>query len=132
MMPPKNADVVETKTGYYWFEDGILCSVRKPDGPNLTPEERKREREEFINRYGMKQHCLLIDGKYIKPSTRQEREDAAAEMPKLVKALAIIVHNPMGRIVINLFMGLQKPPYPVKTFKPGEWQKAKEWLKQYM
>lgn len=131
MKAPDNAEVTETITGFFWFEEGILCSVSKPDAPKLTPEQEKEETEKLIAKYGKKKFCMLIDGKHIKPSTKEERRKAAETLPQFVNAIAIIVHNPLGRIVVNLFVGLQKPPYPLKIFKPSEEDKAKEWLKQY-
>ncbi|HLP13019.1 MAG TPA: STAS/SEC14 domain-containing protein [Flavobacteriales bacterium] len=132
MQAPPNVEVNETLTGFFWFEDGILCSTTKPNAPKLTSEQEKQETEKFIARYGKQKFCLLIDGKHIKPNSKEERKKAAETLPEFVNAIAIIVHNPLGRIVVNLFVGLQKPPYPLKIFKPGEEAKAKEWLKQYL
>jgi hypothetical protein len=129
---PTHLEVTETITGFFWFDEGILCSVSKPDPRKLTPEEEKEETEKFYAKYGKKKLCMLIDGKYIKPNTKEERRKAAETLPDLVNAIAVIVHNPLGRIVVNLFVGLQKPPYPLKIFKPGEEEKAKTWLKQYL
>jgi hypothetical protein len=132
MEAPATAEVTETITGYFWFEDGILCSVSKPNPPKLTPAQEKEETDRFFERFGKQKFCMLIDAKHAKPSSREERKKAAEMLPEFVKAIAIIVHNPLGRILVNLFVGLQKPPYPLKMFKPDEVDKAKEWLKQYL
>jgi hypothetical protein len=131
MQPPAGIEVTETITGFFWFEDGIMCSVSKPNAPKLSPEQEKEETEKFYARFGKQKFCMLIDGKHVKQNSREERQKAAEILPDFVKAIAIIVHNPLGRILVNLFVGLQKPPYPLKMFKPGEESKAKEWLKQY-
>jgi SpoIIAA-like len=132
MIAPENVEVTETLSGFYWFEEGILYSSLKPDAPKLTPEQEKAATEKFIAKYGKGKFCMLIDGKHIKPNTREERKKAAEILPEFVSAIAILVHNPLGRIVVNLFVGLQKPPYPIKIFKPDEIDKAKDWLKLYV
>jgi hypothetical protein len=132
MIPPDHIEVTETLTGFFWFEEGILCSTSKPDPPRLSEQETQQQTEEFYAKYGKQKYCMLIDGKHMKPNTREERQKAAELMPDLVKAIGIIVHNPLGRIVVNLFIGLQKPQYPLKIFKPGQEKEAREWLKQYL
>lgn len=133
MKIPDNTEVYETQTSIYWFdEDGILYSITKPDAPKLNSEEFMEQIEEFISNFGGEKKCMLIDAKYAKPNSHDERKASAEMLPKMVKALAIIVHNPLGRMVVNLFIGLEKPKYPMKIFKPGEEEKAREWLKQYL
>ncbi|HYG49285.1 MAG TPA: hypothetical protein VD905_00205 [Flavobacteriales bacterium] len=132
MQAPADVQVTETLTGFYWFEDGILCSTSKPDPPKLTPEQQKEEADRFFAQFGKQRYCMLIDGKHIKPNTKEERKKAAEIMPEFTRAVAVIVHNPLGRMVVNLFIGLSKPGYPLKIFKPGEEARAKEWLKQYL
>ncbi len=133
MEPPKNAEVHETLTGKFWFDEyGILYSVSKQDPPKLSPAEAKEQLDMFLKVFGQEKKCMLIDAKYAKPNTPQERKEAAEMLPKLVKAMAIIVHNALGRLAINLFIGLEKPTYPMKIFKPGEEDKAVEWLKKYL
>lgn len=130
---PANVEVKETRTSYYWFDsDGILCSVSKKDPPDLSPEESRLQVEDFIDLFGDKKRCILIDARYAKPNSPEERKRAAESLNKLTKAMAVIVHNPMGRMIVNLFIGLQKPSYPMKIFKPGEEDKAKEWLLNHM
>lgn len=132
MEVPKDIEVVETKTGYIWQKDGIIYSTYKEDHPKLNAEETQAETERFLALFGNKKHCFLIDTKNSKPSSSEERKKGAETLNKITLAMAIIVHNPLGRMLVNLFVGLQKPPYPLKTFKPGEVDKAKEWLGTFL
>lgn len=133
MVLPTGIDMHETKTGFFWIEsDGILCSITKKNAPKLSPEESEIELKKFYNLMGNEKRCILIDAKYAKPNSPEERKEAAEVLPKLTKALAIIVHNALGRMLVNLFIGLEKPPYPMKIFKPNQEDEAREWLRTYL
>lgn len=126
---PTEIEVKETRTSYMWFDkDGILCTVSKKDAPDLSPEEYDKNTKEAAEFIGDKKCCILIDAKHTKPSSSSQQKKAAEILDKTTLALAIIVHNPVGRMIVNLFVGLKKPSYPLKIFKPGEEGKAKKWL----
>jgi hypothetical protein len=134
MIVPTNTQIYETLSSTYWFdEDGIMCSNTKPIPANITVKEIIKDSDKVIKELKTlnKKFCMLIDLEYSRQNTREERENAAKAMPEITKALAVIVHNPLGRVMMNLFLGLSKPTYPIKIFKPGEEADAKEWLKQY-
>jgi len=130
MVPPENAKVTETSTSIYWFdENGILCAVaKKVAAPSL--DETKRIMEEFKQMLGDRKACLLIDVTNSGESTRESRDYAAIEFPKVVKAMALISDSELGKMLANLFFNLKQQPYPTKMFT-GE-NEAKEWLKQYL
>lgn len=132
MEVPKDIEVVETKTGYIWEDRGVICNVSKENAPKLSEEENDKETARFLSLFGNKKHCILIDAKYTKPTPPEERKKAAKTLTEIVQAMAVIVHNPLGRMVVNLFIGLQKPPYPMKIYKPGEEEEAKEWLRTFL
>ncbi|MCW3104513.1 MAG: hypothetical protein JWO09_2953 [Bacteroidetes bacterium] len=130
MVPPENVKVTETSTSIYWFDgDGILCAVsKKVPAPSL--EETRRIMDELKEMLGGKQVCLLIDVTNSGESTRESRDYAAIEFPKVVKAMALISGSELGKMLANLFLNLKQQPYPTKMFT-GE-KEAKEWLKQYL
>lgn len=133
MEPPKDVEVHETPTSRIWLgKDGILYSITKPNAPKLSPEQSRNQLDDFMEKFGNKKQCMLIDVKYAQPNTPEERKQSAELLPKVTKAMAVIVHNPLGRMVVNLFIGLEKPKYPMKIFKPGDEEKAREWLKKYL
>ncbi|MBD3638099.1 MAG: STAS/SEC14 domain-containing protein [Crocinitomicaceae bacterium] len=130
---PEDVKVWENTTSIYWLDkDGILCSISKENSPKVSPEESEKQVAELLKRVGEQKLCILIDAKHAQPSSKEERDQSAKTLNKITKAMAVIVHNPLGRMVVNLFIGLQKPPYPMKIFKPGDEQKAKVWLKKHL
>lgn len=130
MEPPKDAKITETATSTYWFdENGIFCSVSKK-GPAQTLEEIKKNLEEIKAVIGEKKVCMLLDITNTSESSREVRDYAAVEIPKIVKALAMVSNSELGKMLANLFFNLKHQDYPTKMFT-GE-SEAKEWLKQYL
>jgi len=127
---PKNTKVFDFPTSSLWFdENGILCSISKK-APEQTMEESKKWMEEYYKIFGDKKQCMLVDITNATPTNKEARDYAAAELPKVVKAIAMISHSALGRMLTNLFFGLKPPPYPAKMFSNET--EAKEWLKSYL
>jgi hypothetical protein len=131
MKIPANVEIHHDPGATWWVdEDGILCSIGKKNPPKLTKEEEERELKKYKDRFGDKKLCMLLDIMHLVPPSKEERDKASVQMERMVKALAIILYSPLGRMVANLFFGLTKPSYPVKMF--GNEKDAKEWLRQYL
>lgn len=127
---PKNVKVFDFPTSTLWFDEyGILCSVSKK-GPEQTMEESKKWMEEYYKIFGTEKQCMLVDITNATPTSKEARDYASEELPKIVKAIAMISNSAMGRMLTNLFFGLKPPPYPAKMFSNE--QEAKEWLKSYL
>ena len=130
MQPPKNAEVHETVSSTAWLdENGIICSISKKCPPP-TLEQSKTEIIAFWKKFGEGKFCMLIDITDAPPTSKEVRDWAAAELNKMVKAIAMMSRSALGRMIVNLFFGLKPPPYPTKTF--NDEKEAKEWLKQYL
>jgi hypothetical protein len=130
MQPPPNAELFETMTSVMWKdENGIICSSSKKHPP-VTLEQSKKDLELFRKRFGDEKHCMLLDITNSTPSSKEVRDFAAEELPKMVKALALVSNSPLGKMVANLFFGLKPPSYPTKMFTDET--AAREWLKQYL
>ncbi|MGZ4056596.1 MAG: DUF7793 family protein [Bacteroidia bacterium] len=130
MTPPENTEIHESIGGTWWIKNDILYSVGKKNAPKPTPEEAEKELELFKKIVGNKKICMILDISTAKPSSREERDRAAVELEKLVKAMAMVTTSPFSRMVANLFFGLKPPSYPVKMCSSVE--EAEEWIKQYV
>ena len=129
---PEHLEVHETLTSWYWFdEDGILWSYNKPIKVKPTPEESQPYLDEFESLIKGKKVKMILDTKNSLPSTKEERQLADDILKKYTAAMALIIHQPMVRMLTKLFVGLQQPPYPIKMFKPGEESEAKQWLLEF-
>jgi len=128
---PEHITVHDEPTGKWWIdEDGILYSIGKKDAPKPTPEESEKNIQRFKELFGEKKICMMLDITHAKPSTREEREEAAVQMEKMVKAIAMLTTSPLSRMLANLFFGLKPPSYPVKIFTNEK--DAREWLRKYL
>ncbi len=127
---PKNVQVTEWGTSTTWFdEDGILYSVSKK-GPKHSLEETKKRFEEFKKIIGDTKICMLIEVTNTSESTREIRDYAAEELPKIVKAIAMVSTSAVGKMLANLFFTLKTQPYPTKMFSNEK--DAKKWLQQFL
>lgn len=130
MEPPKNAKIFDLKTSTFWFdEDGIGCSISKK-APPQTLEDSIKGVEDFKKIIGNKKVCLLADVTNSAETTREVRDYAAIELPKLVKAVAMISNSALGRMLANMFFSIKEQPYPVKMFSNEA--EAKKWLKKFL
>jgi hypothetical protein len=126
MQPPVSAEVHETTTSKYWFENGLLYVVsKKAEHPDAKTQEK--EIEEFSKRIGNKKVCAIMEVSQSTPSSKEQRERNAELLPQLFKAIAFIIKNPVTRILAHLYLGVTKIPFPVKMFSTEE--EAKEWIK---
>ena len=134
MNVPEHLQVHETPTSFIWVdENGILIAIGKDNVVTKpTPEDQEEQNRQFLEIFGKTRRCMLLELKHAQPSSTQEQKKSAKLLEELTKAMAVIIHNPLGRMIINVFVGLQKPSYPIKIFKPKEEDKAIEWLKQYL
>ena len=128
---PKNTEIHDEPGGKWWIDEhGILYSIGKKDAPKPTKEETEKNRQRFKEIFGEKKICMMLDITYAQPTTKKERDEAAPQMGKMVKAIALLTTSPLSRMMANLFFGLKPPPYPAKIFTNEK--EAKEWLKQYL
>jgi hypothetical protein len=73
-------------------------------------------------------HPTLVDLGRVKGVTRDAREffSSSQENMEIASRVALIAGNPIARVVGNFFLGLNRPPVPVKLF--GDVDSARAWL----
>lgn len=126
----KESEIISTSTKYVTMniEDGIFHMNYHPlKELNMTiAKEIVKERVAFKNGVA---YPSLFDIQQIENSTKEARDYMANEGNNLVKASAIIVSNPMLRMMANFFIMVNKPKNPTRMFTDK--QSAVEWLKQF-
>jgi hypothetical protein len=130
MKPPENADILEIPASITWMdEEGYICSVSRK-APPQSMEDSIRSMEGFVKKYGNKKYCFLLDIIHAAPSDREAREYAEKKLPNIARAIAIISNSVFGKMLGNLFLGLNPPAYPAKIFDNET--EARSWLRQYL
>ncbi len=128
-MPEIGAEVIERPADFIWFsKDNILCSVPKEKAVELTMEESMKQIEEWEAEHADKKYWMLSVVNPHAKSSKEQRDWAAEILPKYVHGIACINDSALGRMAINLFIGLRPPTYPLKMFKSSE--EAFEWINQ--
>ena len=127
---PPNVKIIELTTSTLWFDkNGILCSISKKASPQTL--EQARETLKDLRQYvGNNKVCMLIDATHTSETSREVRDFAAEELPKIAKAIALMSRSALGKMLANLFFRLKSQPYPVKMF--DDEQEAIQWLRQYL
>lgn len=128
--PPINVPLFETPISTHWFdESGILCAVSKK-------VERTIEHYQAVNNLyktliqNNQKLCLLADTHDTMPISKEVRNFMTSEMPKYIKAHAIVTSVPLTSSLTSTFMKFNFLDFPVKLFSNVE--EAKEWLKEYL
>lgn len=75
-------------------------------------------------------YCCLIDMKGVRSATKEAREYLGAEGSRLITAGAMIIHNPVTKMLVNIFLLINKPKSPAKFFTHEE--EVRKWLQQYL
>src|ERR1051326_1554565 len=97
MEVPPNAHIYSTALLDCWFgEDGILYSVSKPAERSI--ENFKALFEVYGKLCEMKNSrlCTLGDVSRTQPMPKEVREYISEELPKYIKAMALVSHTRMG------------------------------------
>jgi hypothetical protein len=131
MIPiPQNVHITDWPTSVTWFDDqGILYCVYKK-GVERSMTETRETIEEFKKQLNGEKVCMLADVTNSGQSSKEIREYVARELPKFIKAIAMISDSPLGKMLANLFLTLKNQPYPTKVFNNES--EAREWLKYYL
>ena len=122
---------IETRATKIWLtNEGIHEAVVKPN-IKMTLNDSKDINEARIKLSGQNKVPFLFDITNIISADRESRIFASSEeTSRITKVLAIIVKSSVSKTVGNVFMGINKPVYPIKMFTDKD--KALEWIKGYL
>ncbi len=135
MKPPKSAALFETPVSTLWFdESGILCYVSNNKERTIENYRPLIELYKKLSEEKGAKICLLADSTKSASITKEAQEYLNVELPKYLKAIAVISRSPFGKMIGDLF-GIIRTPY--KHFKYhfrvfNSEEKAKKWLKLYL
>ena len=123
-------EVVETQTCKIWLEDDIIHIVSLP-GTEETLETAKENLAAVKKLVKNGKKPLLADMSQIKSVSREARECySRKESEEFTSAMALIAKSAVSKVIGNFFLGLNKPPYPIKLFTSEK--EAIDWLKEFI
>jgi hypothetical protein len=124
-------EIIETRVSKIWLgEDGILRTTFIPDA-ELTLEDAIEIFHASKKVTGGKKAVSLVDARNVKSATSEVRKYGAREETVIYRAaIAVLVSSSITRALGNIFMRLNKPPYPSRLFTTEA--EAMEWLKDFL
>jgi hypothetical protein len=109
--------------------DGTVVLVFEP-GCQLDAENTVGVVRAHIAAAAGQKRPTLADLRGMRSATREARElGAAADVVAITLRMAILVGNPVTRVLGNFFMLVTSPKYPTKVFT--EEAAARAWLREY-
>jgi hypothetical protein len=131
LTPPDHVEIFETPLLLCWFgEDGILYSKSKVADRTIENYNLLFELYNRISENGSKKICTLGDITKTQPLGKEVREYISKELPKYIKAMALMSDTPLGKTVGNILTTVNPQSYPTQSFNDHE--EAVLWLKQYL
>jgi hypothetical protein len=121
-----------TSQGEVWIdEDGILYQDYPP-GTEITIEDSLGELKIYRTTFCKEvRRPIIVDISNIKTVSKESRDIYSSnETAEILSAAALIVSNPVSRIMGNFYMGISKTMMPVRMFATTK--EAKNWLKDFL
>jgi hypothetical protein len=129
LKPPDNAKIYESPLLRCWFGDGgILYSVSKPADRTIESYDALFDLYRKLAKTRNEKLCTLGDITNAEHLSADVREYITKELPKYIKAMALISSTPLGTAIGNFFIKVHPQTYPTRIFNNP--QDAVVWLKR--
>jgi hypothetical protein len=122
----------KTSQGEVWMDkDGFLYQDY-PAGTEITLEDSLEELNIYRTTFCKEtKRPIIVNISNIKTVSKESRDIYSSEkMGDIISAAALIVGNPVSRIMGNFYMGISKTKMPVRMFTRVD--EAKKWLKDFL
>lgn len=121
--------IVENAVAKLTVEDGVFICTYKAGEVNLEQARQVVKDRLALCEY---QACpgIIVDRGVTKISKEAREYFGSDDGIEGVTAAAVVTNKPVGNMIINFLVRIQKPAIPVKTFTNMD--SAKMWLKQYV
>jgi hypothetical protein len=131
MQAPAKTKIYETELLNCWFDEhGILVSDSKSVEKSIHHYDQLFELYDQLSEKGTKKLCTLGNISKSQQLTKPVRDYINGQLPKYIKAMALVSESSVGKTVGNFFILLSSPKYPTRIFSNKE--DAISWLKQYL
>jgi hypothetical protein len=121
----------ETRTTVLTIGDDGIVRVELKQDADVTLEDAIENHEETLKLVGDHEYLVLVDIRPARSITREARMSFAdRDSRRNTIAQALVIDSGISRVIGNFFIGLNKPPFPVKLFKSSD--EAAAWLKGFL
>lgn len=128
---PQRTNPIRTRTAEIWKgEDGVIRLIVVLPQAKVKLADAQENIGTVAELAGGKKCPVLGDIRNVKSAELRARRHLLGETAtQTIRAFAILVGSPLTRVIGNFFMGLNRPPFPARTFTSEE--DALEWLKSF-
>jgi hypothetical protein len=109
---------------------GSYTSVSKSRERSVKNYDTSFELYKKLSNNGEDKFCTLGDITKTEPLSKEVREYISKELPKYIKAMALVSDTPLGNTIGNIFTKVNLQSYPTNLFDNIE--EAENWLKKFM
>lgn len=121
-----------TTVSEIWLEEDGIIRWKYDAGVEVTRKEALEEVEamdRFFAEGGVVKRATLIDISSIKSVSKEARKlFSSEENSEKSLGVAILTGSLVSQVIGNFFVGLDRPPHPIRLFSAEE--KALRWLKK--
>jgi len=126
----KKPKSISTKKGQAYIDKHGILIQTYIENAELTIEDARADFKSYTDLCEDCKMPVLIDMENVKSVEREARAFySSKEAINYITAAALLISNPVNRIIGNFYMGLNKTAFPFKMFTEKE--KAIQWLKKY-
>ena len=123
--------IIKTRTANIWLDElGIIHAVVNDD-VELTLDDAI-ENVEGIKKVAKKVPVVVLsDIRNISSASKEHRNYFSSEKAaEVIGAVAMLINSPLSKVLGNVFLKINKPPYQGKLFTSEN--EAMEWLKMFI
>ncbi len=121
-------EAIKLRAGRIWLtEEGIVMYVWDQK-VKVTEEDMRSFKAAQIELCGHRRMPFFMDMRGVTSASKGARKYSKNELGDVLSAMALRVGNTLSRVIGSIFLGIDKPPYPVKLFTSQD--KALKWLKE--
>ena len=127
---PSDDSVVHTRTAVVWIEEDRFIRSAVREGAEETLDDAKEFAGAVKKLNRGRALPLLIDMRGLKSIVRDARVYyRAGEFSREISACALLIDSPLTRIIAAFLLGMNKPSYPLKSFRSVD--EALAWLEGF-
>ena len=126
MRTAASSDARTTRTCTLWIEDGIAIG-RFLDGATVDAADARENLAALGELGGGKRLPILVDLRGIRSQSAEARATLAGpEASRVSCAVALVVGDPVSRVLGNFYLGFNRPADPTRLFDDD--RAARAWL----
>ena len=116
VVPPPGARVVDTGAARWWSEgEGLVCNQSYV--ATVTAEHLRAGFRVAREMGEGRKVALVAESGPLSQATRESRVVLAGpESAAVFAAMAVVVRSPVARAIMNFFVRLSSPPFPLRMF----------------